>query len=155
MGHHLATRHHVRDQVFAKIVTGCADLGVRFELGEQVVCIEHIHTHAGQCLAGVSGHGFRVGWFFLEPRHFAIGVDGHDTKGGGFIYRNFNARYRARRAFVDMVFNQACVVHFVNMVTGQNKNVLGCVLAHDVQVLENGVGCAQVPRLFIDPLLCR
>ena len=29
------------------------------------------------------------------------------------------------------------------------------ILAITKALLENGVGCAQVPRLFIDPLLCR
>ena len=44
-----------------------------------------------------------------------------------------------------MLFQHACVVHLVDMVAAEHEHVLRIGLAHDVQVLVDGVGRTAVP----------
>lgn len=47
------------------------------------------------------------------------------------------------------------VVHFIDVVAGQDQDVFRLVYAQDIQVLIDSVGRAFVPALLVDPLLRR
>jgi hypothetical protein len=53
-----------------------------------------------------------------------------------------------------MIINEKSIIHFVDVITGEDQNVLGLVAVNKVEVLPDRVGCAPVP-VKAHPLLGR
>ena len=80
-------------------------------------------------------------------------IDGHHAKGAGFTQRHFDACYGTPGSQGNVVGDQLCVVHFVNMVACKNQDVRGLVRKQYIQVLIDRISCAAVPGVLIDTLL--
>ena len=146
-------RHHGWNQVFAKVVAGVGVADVLRQGRKQVLGIEHVHAHAGQCSARAARHGLRVAGFFVKAGDAAQRVDGHHAKVAGLRQGHFNAGHGAGRALGNVVFNQAGVVHFVHVVARQHQHIGGAVRPQNVQVLKHRVSRATVPGAFVHALL--
>src|ERR1043166_8437317 len=55
---------------------------------------------------------------------------------------------------LDVGAKHVAVIHLVDMITGQDQDVLRCGLLDCVDVLVDGIGCPLVP-LLVEPLLGR
>jgi hypothetical protein len=54
-----------------------------------------------------------------------------------------------------MLLKHGIVIHFVNMVTGNNKYIFRIKLLDISSVLVNGMCCAIIPTLFVSALIGR
>jgi hypothetical protein len=91
--------------------------------------------------SGISG-----GTWFLDERHDTVArVDMHDAQPGRVGSRHFDAGDRDVGAIVDVLDEHALVVHLVDVIAGDDDQVLGPVAVDDVDVLEHGVGGAGIP----------
>ncbi len=85
----------------------------------------------------------------LDERHDAVGrVDVHDAETRRFGRGHLEAGDGDIRARVDVLHEHALVVHLVDVVAGENDDVLGRVVVDDVDVLEHGIGGAGVPLVL-------
>ena len=74
----------------------------------------------------------------------------HDAELIGFAAFDFNTADRAFGAAVDVVAQHLHVIHFIDVVAGQNQHMLGFVmLLHDTDILPNRIGGAAVPHRFV------
>ena len=77
-------------------------------------------------------------------------VHRHNAELIGFAAFDFDTADRASGAAVDVVAQHLHVIHFIDMITGQNQHVLGFVMfLHDADILPNRIGGAAIPHGFI------
>ncbi len=70
----------------------------------------------------------------------------HDAEGGGLLNRRLQAADRHVGAGLDVLLQHLLVVHFIDVVAGQDDHVLRAVALDDVDVLIDGVGGAEIPH---------
>ncbi|MPN27828.1 hypothetical protein SDC9_175262 [bioreactor metagenome] len=97
-----------------------------------------VNAHGGQGAFGLCG-------LFLKLQYHVALAGVHDPETGGLGQRHLQYRHRARRACFFMVTQHVGVVHFINMVAAEDKDVFRVVLVDEVHVLVDGVGGAAVP----------
>ena len=78
----------------------------------------------------------------------------HDAEVDGICQWHIDAGHGGISIIGHMLGEHDRVVHLVDMVTCQDQHILGSCFAHEVEVLEDGVGCSAVPVLT-QPLLGR
>jgi hypothetical protein len=84
----------------------------------------------------------------LEAHDAPFLVDLDDSKlASGLLRGNFNGRHGNVRAGVHVLLEHAAVIHFVDVVARENKDVLGALAADGINVLVHGVGGALIPGL--------
>ena len=100
--------------------------------------IEDIDAHIRQ----VAGRGGRL----LDEVGDAIifvGID--DAKAAGFVKGDADGADSGVSAFIAVVMHQHVIIHLVDVIAGQDQNIVGPALAHKVDILGHGIGGAGVP----------
>ena len=121
--------------------------GVALELVDQQLGREHVDAHAGQCSVRLVRHTRRVVRFFDEGGDAVVLVHRHHAEAAGFQARHLDAAYGDVGAALNVLRQHFAVVHFVDMVAGQQDHVLRVVAFDDVDVLVHRVGGAFVPAI--------
>jgi hypothetical protein len=93
--------------------------------------------------------------FLGELDDAAFAVDRHHSEAGRFVQRHLDAAHRNLRAFLDVMREHAAVVHFVDVVAGQDQHMRRLMRANDVEVLVDRIRGAHVPAVLVDTLLRR
>src|SRR5712664_4354376 len=136
------------NNVFAKVVAGLGILGVRQEDGNQQVRIEDVDSHRGIAMARVVRRLLGKGGFFLEADDAPVLVGFNHTEllhsqGCGY----FDSRDGDVGAGVTVLLEHAAVIHFVDVIAGEDKNEFRALAADGVDVLVDSVGGALIPLL--------
>ncbi len=152
MGDSLGFADQPGDDVLAEVVAGVGVLGIAAKFVDQEPGLEHVDAHAGQRLVGIVRHGWRVGRLLDEIKDPVRGVDVHDAEARGLRPRHLDAADGDVRALLHVLMQHGLIVHLVDVVAGQHDDEPGHVVLDDVDVLEHGVGGAEIPVLGRDPL---
>ena len=76
----------------------------------------------------------------------------HHPKSSGFLFGNRQTANGNICPGGRMLLQHDFVVHFIDMVTGQNDDIFDTIAVNDIDVLRNGIGGAAIPIGFIHPL---
>src|ERR1700730_5267289 len=134
--------------VFANIVGGFWIFGISQKDGNQELGIEDVNAHGSIAMGGFVGRGFRVIRFFLEADDAPIFIGFNDPElASGFGGRNFDGSHGNVGAGQYMLLQHLGVVHFVDVVAGENENIFGTFAADRINVLVDRVGGALIPLL--------
>ena len=76
----------------------------------------------------------------------------HDAKTSGFLKRRFQTADCHVGSRIDVLLKHLLVVHFVDVIAGQQHDEVGAVAFDDVDVLIHCVGGAEIPHRFGDAL---
>ena len=127
-------------------------LGVGDELPHQGLGGKNVHPHGHQRQLGVAGHGRRVGGFFQKIDDPVVLVHVQDTEGAGLLAGGRHRRHRQVRPLGQVEIQHGQVIHFIDVVAGEDKHVLGALLVQELQVLVDAVRRAPVPAVHGDLL---
>ncbi len=153
VGMSLLIAHQGRNNIHAEVAVRTFGLGVLLQHVIKEVGVEDINAHGGQRHIGIARHGGRVFGLFDEFGDEVVIINLHDAQGRGLIAGHRDAGDGKRRAHSDMVQNQSRIIHFIDMVTGEDHHVLGTVVTDNIDILINGIGCALIPMFFVHALL--
>ncbi len=81
-----------------------------------------------------------------------VGVDLHDAEGRGFHPGNLDAPDGDVRARFHVLGKHQPVIHLVDVVSGEDHDVLGRVAFDDVDVLGHRIRGPEIPLVLGDPL---
>ncbi len=148
VGVHFDAAEDVGQDVVAEVVLGVGVFGVLDELGEQDVGVEDVDAHGDVDHVGVEGRA-DLGLFglFFEADDLSVAGDLDDTEGGDLVGGDGEGGEGDVGAGVDVLLQHEGVVHLVDVVAGEDEDVLGLLGADGVDVLVDGVGGALVPGL--------
>src|SRR6266852_4494695 len=134
--------------VFAEVVCGFGFLGIGEKGGDEELGIENVDAHGGVAVGGLVRGGFGFGGFFLEAHDAPVPVRFNDAElADGFGSGNFDGGDGAVGGGIDMLLKHFCVIHFVDVIAGEDENVFRALAADGINVLINGVGSALIPLL--------
>ncbi len=153
MGVGCALLDHPRDHVHAKIVVGFLVGQILFQQLVEILGLEDIDPHGGQRHIGLARHGRRIGGLLDEGVDLAILIHRHHAKGARFGTWYLDAGHRDFGAHVDVVKQHGGVIHLVDVIPRQHHHIFGAVIANDIQILIDGIGCAAIPVDLVHPLL--
>src|SRR5262249_11247310 len=142
------------DDVLAEVVVA---FGPGRVLAEQFVHRpggEDVDAHRRQAHLRVVRHRPRLARLLLEADHAVLRVHLHDAEVLAVLERHGQAADGQVQAAVDVRPDHVAVVHLVDVVAGEDEDVLRVGLLDAVDVLVDGVGGALVPVL-VDALLRR
>ena len=123
--------------------------------GDEELGIENVDAHGGVALAGLVRRLLGMSGLFLEAGDAPVFVDFDDAElMGGLGGGNLDGADGDVRAGIEMLLEHLGVVHFVDVIAGEDKNVFRAFAADGVNVLVDGVGGAAIP-LFADAHLRR
>ena len=105
-------------------------------------------------MVGVVGDGDWLLGFLQKAKDLILSIDLHETETGAVARRHRDAADGQVGLLLDVCPNHVAVVHFVNVVAGEDDHVAGIFLLNAVDILVDGVGGAFVPVL-VDALLGR
>ena len=136
------------EDVVAEVVFGVGVFGVADELGKEDVGVEEVDAHGNVDHVWIEGRA-DVGFFgfFDEACDLAVLGDFDDTELGDLVGGDGQRGEGDVGAGVAVLLHHEGVVHLVDVVAGEDEDVLGFLGADGVDVLEDGVGCALVPGL--------
>src|ERR1700676_2414206 len=136
------------ENVFAKIVSGFCIFGISQKDGNQKLSIEDVNAHGSIAMGGFVGGGFRVMRLFLEADDAPIFIGFNDPElASRFGGKNFDGSYGNVGAGQHMLLQHLGVVHFVDVIAGENENIFGAFAADGINVLVDRVGGALIPLL--------
>ena len=123
--------------MFTKVTVGMD--GVIFDqcFTQSVPC-EDIDTHGSQIALRICG-------FFFEFVDLVAFFCIHDTEAACFIHGNFHNSDRCCCAFFLMETKHFGIVHFVNVVTGQDDYIFRIVVVDEIDVLVDRICCTIEP----------
>jgi hypothetical protein len=136
---------NVRDKISTKIVPRLLINCVAPELIEKECSRKHIDAHAGKCVIRLVRHTWGILGLLKEGGDAIGGIHSHDTEAGGLQAWNFETADSHVRAGLDMLPQHQFVIHLVDMVAGENDNVLRAVARDDVYVLKDRIGGPDIP----------
>src|SRR6266851_965502 len=137
-----------RKNVLAEIVAGLGIFGIREEDGNQELCIKYVDPHRGIAVARVIRRLFRNGRLFLEADDAPIFVGlNHTELLGGLGGGNFDGPDGDVGAGVAVLLKHAAVIHFIDVIAGEDEDEFGAFAADRIDVLVDGVGGALIPLL--------
>jgi hypothetical protein len=93
------------------------------------------------------GNGLGLRRLLLELDDLLPVVDTHHAEFAGLLDRDVHAGDGDFGPGFDVVFDHRRIVHAVNVVAGEDQNVLGAAPFEQVQVLIDGVRRADIPRI--------
>ena len=136
----------------AEVMLGVGVLGVGHEGGEEGVGVKDVDTHGGIDHLWHEG-GADLGFFrfLFEAGDLAVGSDFHDAELRDLMGVDGERGEGDVGPSVDVLLEHEGVVHFVDVVAGEDDDVFGLFGADGVDVLVDGVCGALVPGLG-DPL---
>ena len=129
--------------------------GVAAQLLVKKFRLENINPHADERAVGMARHRRRIPRFFHERENAVVLVDMHDAEAGRLAARYFKTADRHIGALVHMLLQHRLVIHFINMVAGEQHDIFRVIALDDVEVLIDGVGRAEIPVIFRDALARR
>jgi hypothetical protein len=143
---------HLRKNVFAEVVAGGLVLGVFEEDGDEDVGIEEVDAHGAGDFLRVP-RGTQLGFFglFFEAVDAAVFVDVDYAEAEGLGGINLDGSECDIGGGIEMLGHHLAVIHFVDVIAGEDEDMLGLLGAYGINVLINGVGGALIP-LVADPL---
>ena len=144
-----------RQDILGEIVAGGRRVGVLDQPLEKELSIKYVNPHRSQRHVFPSGQGFRFLGLFREPDHLVLFVHREHAKLASSLSRHLDAADRDIRLAFDVVGQHRPVIHFVDVIPGQNQHEVGFVGADDIQILVDGVGGPPIPRRLVDALLGR
>jgi hypothetical protein len=141
-----------RHDVLAEIVRTFGDGGVAAELIEQEVGVEDVNPHRRQTAILIIRHRLGIGRLLEEFLHPVRLVDLHHTELRTLFQLDRNAADRAIGPVRNMVLHDLRIIHLVDVIAGEDQDVIGTRFLDRIDVLVDRVGCPLVPVL-IDSLL--
>ena len=147
--------NHAGNNVPAEIMLGIIHLLVFVQHLVERLGIEDINTHGNKSHVGIVRHAPGIPGLFLKGNNGAVLVDFHDAVGAGLRPGHLNAGYRQGLAAGNMIQKQLGIIHLVDMIPGQNQNILLLMIPDNVQILINGISGAPVPVHLVHALLRR
>ena len=148
MRHRLAVPDDVRDQILAEIMARIPLGGVAPQFIEQEFGLEHVDAHAGERHVGAIRHAGGIGGLLQERDQPVLFVDMHHAEAGRLHARHLDAADGNVRAALDVELQHVLVVHLVDVIAGQDDDVLRLVGLDDVDVLIDRIRGAGVPLGF-------
>ena len=133
---------HIGDDVFAEVVGGVGVSLVRDEVFPQLGPGEHIDAHGGKVALGLGG-------LFLKFVDEVVFVHIHDAKARGFLHGDLQNGDGTRGTHLLVMLHHFGVVHFVDVVAGQDDHIFRVIHIQKTDVLIDGVGRALVPGALI------
>jgi hypothetical protein len=100
-------------------------------------------------------HRRRIGRLLLKRQDAVGGIDMHDPKTAGLAARNLETADGDVGALLDMLLQHGFEIHFVNVIAGQDDDITRIVTFDNVDILEDGIGGAEVPFVVGDALARR
>ena len=98
--------------------------------------------------SGVNARRFGIGGFFLEADDapVLVGFENAEFAGGrgGIHFDGGDGDVRSRG---NVLLQHLLVIHFVNVVAGENEDVVRLLAADRIDILVHGVGSALIPVL--------
>ena len=119
--------------------------GVGFQSFQQKFPVEYVDSHRSHGSIRIARHGLRIDRFFIETGDAMFAIDGHHPKAGGFMQGHLDHTDGYICLFLGVKSDHRAVVHFIDMVAGQDQHMLRLMLSHQIQILEYRIGCALVP----------
>jgi hypothetical protein len=142
--------------------------GVHHQIDEQIA-VEQVDPHVGQAIASVGRHastleplGFQANrlqqlfrlWFLDESGHASRRVRTHNPQSAGRAAGDGKAADGYIGLGVEMRLEQLAVIHAVQLVAGQDQDIVHAGLLQVTHVLADGVGGALIPiGAFVHGLL--
>jgi len=155
VGEHAVARHDVGNDVLAEVAAGTLGQRIALKLLEQEPGVENVNPHRGQRPPGIARHGRRVLRLLDELDDTACFIHTHHPEFAGFADGHVDAGDGHVGVLTGMLGQHAAVVHLVDVVAGNDQDVLRLVAAQEMQVLVDGIGRPLVPLVFVDLLLRR
>ena len=126
--------------------------GVAAQLVVQQLAAEDVDAHARERPARAVRHLRRVRGLLDEGDDAVLGVDVHHAERARVRHGNLDAGDGHVGAGVHVLHQHALVVHLVDVVAGEDHQVLRLVAVDDVDVLEHRVRRARVPLVVAEAL---
>ncbi len=111
---------------------------VRLQIPAQLFPVEDIDTHGSQVAFGNLG-------LLVKLVDGIVWVGVENAEAGSLLHRDFQHRDGAVGVVFLMLGDHLRIVHFIDVVAGQDQHVIGIVPLDKGNVLINGVGRALVP----------
>ena len=147
-----AVLHDVGNDVPAEIVAGIGVLGIPEKQLAQEGPLEDVNPHRGQRVIRIARDTRRIGRFFKELCDAVVLVDLHHAKGRRLHPRDRQAADGDVRLGIHMLPQHQLVIHLVDVVTGEDEDIVDIVAVNDVNVLRYRVGGADIPLVLIHTL---
>ena len=143
VGHQLLTSpQHGGDDIFAEVVGGVGVCLVLDEVAAQLGPGEHIDAHGGQVALGLLG-------FLLKFIDLVVLVHVHNAEAGSLLQSDLQHGDGAGRAALLMQVQHIGIVHFIDMVAGQDDHILRIIQIQEANILIDRVGGALVPGALV------
>src|SRR5271163_4247034 len=137
-----------RNDVFAEVVFGSGIFGVGYQDGNEQLGIEKVHAHRGVHFVGMNARALGFGGLFLEADDAPVLVGfEHAETSCRFLRRDFEGSDGDVRAGFDVLFEHLLIIHFVDVVAGEDEDEVGLLGADGIDVLIDGIGGALIPVL--------
>ena len=143
--HPLTVGQHGGDDVLAEVVGGLLVGLIGDEVLPQLLPVEDVDAHGGQVALGLFG-------LLLELVDHVVFVHVHDAEPGRLLHGDLHDRDGAGGVHGLVVLQHLLIVHLIDVVAGQDEDVVGVVQGDKADVLIDGVGGTLVPGALV-PLL--
>ena len=152
IGKDLFAPHCLGDDVGAEVVLAGLLFGVLDDLLHQGPRPEDVDPHGGQGIVGHAGHPRGPGGLLQKILHRALGVHLEDAEGTGLLPGHRHRGHGHVGVAGEMEIQHLPVVHLIDVVAGEDQDLLGTLALQQGEVLVDGVGGAPVPAADHDLL---
>ena len=129
---------HRRYKIVAEVVAGGGVRLVLEQIAAKLAPGEYVYAHGSLVAARMLRLLFKLGYR-------AVLVDEHQTEARSLLPRNFEGSDGAVGVLLFVIGEHLGVVHFIDVVAGENKNIFGRIAVNEVDVLIYGVCGVLVP----------
>ena len=139
-------RKNSRQDVAAEIVLRIRILGVGQQRRDQELRVENIDAHGGVDHVRVEVRALGRRGLFLESDDAPVRVGFDDAEAARrFLRRDFERGDGHVGSGIHMLLEHLLIIHFVDVVAGENDDVARVLAADRIDVLIHGIGGAQIP----------
>jgi len=146
--------HHIGYNIFAEVTRRIFFICIFYQLLNQKICIKNINPHRCQSNILITGQVFWMLRLFSKFNNSIMLIHSHDTKLFGFFQRDFKTANRQISLILRMSGQHHTIIHFINMIPGQNQYIFRFMCSDNIQVLIQCICCTQIP-ILLNSLLCR
>ena len=149
IGKHTASVvQHSGNHVLTEVLGGVRVRLVPDQVLGQKLSVKDIDTHGRLGALGMRG-------FLLEFQDAVVLIGIHNAEAAGLIQRHVqNGNGTVRTRFL-MLLQHLAVVHFIDMVTGQNQHVVRIITVDEIQILIDRIGGTLIPVCAVASLIRR
>ncbi|MNC42388.1 hypothetical protein D3C75_912030 [compost metagenome] len=130
------------NDVLAEVMGGFGVGGIPDQLLAQIGPAEYINSHGRQI-------GFRTARFLLECGDPVIGIHRHNAEAACFLQGNPDYRYSGGGIPSGMEVQKVTVVHMIDVIGGENQDVLRVELIDVGDIFIDGICCAGVAFILL------